>query len=47
MSQQNDPISKKNWLSRFGLWTGMALVAGLATAVFALVACKGLGSSRW
>jgi hypothetical protein len=51
MSQQvrsdrvnESPAGKSTWLSRFGLWTGLVLVAAVAVGVFALVACK---ASRW
>jgi hypothetical protein len=38
------PAGKSTWLSRFGLWTGLVLLAAVAIGVFALVACK---ASRW
>jgi hypothetical protein len=40
MSQRKD-----GRLTRFGVWTGLALLAAVATAVFALVACK--SASHW
>ncbi len=42
-----NPVQTTRWLSRFGLWSALLLLAVAAGTVFTICACKTSGSGNW